>query len=69
LPKQIPHRLDVLGTEYVAMPDVVLFPAGASPLVPAYYLPEFVGKDSLTLSFQIISDIYLGTAGCVENGG
>ncbi len=51
------------------MPDVVLFPAVASPLVPAYYLPEFVGKDSLTLSFQIISDIYLGTAGCVENGG
>jgi hypothetical protein len=41
------------------MPDVVLFPAVASPLVPAYYLPELVGESALVLSFRILSDIYL----------
>jgi hypothetical protein len=41
------------------MPDVVLFPAVASPLVPAYYLPELIGQPPLVLSFKILADIYL----------
>ncbi len=41
------------------MPDVVLFPAVASPVVPAYNLPELLGKPPLVLNFQILSDIYL----------
>ena len=48
-----------VNVEYAAMPDVVLFPAVASPLVPAYYLPELIGQPPLVLSFKILADIYL----------